>query len=143
MLARVSNFRCVPNLVDEFFGNDWLTTYNPNKWYGSTTPAVNVVENKDNFRIEVAAPGLSKDDFKINVDNDVLTISSQKGENKEETDEKYTRKEFYYASFSRSFTLTDTVDSEKISASYKDGVLLVSVPKKEAKVIPVREVAIS
>ncbi len=143
MLARVSNFRAMPNLIDEFFGNDWLTTYHPNKWYNATSPAVNVVEAKESFRIEVAAPGLNKDDFKISVDNDVLTISSQKEENNEENEEKYTRKEFKYASFSRSFTLSDTIDAEKISASYKDGVLFVTVPKKELKVIPVREIAIA
>ena len=143
MLARVSNFRFVPNLVDEFFGNDWLTTNNPNKWCNSTSPAVNVAENKDSFRIEVAAPGLSKDDFKINVENDVLTISSVKQEEKEENTEKYFRKEFNYESFSRSFTLTDLVEADKITATYKDGILNVLVPKKEVKVVPVREIAIS
>jgi HSP20 family protein len=94
-------------------------------------PAVNVLESEDSFKIELAAPGLKKEDFKVNIHENTLTIST---ENKTETEEKvgkYTRKEFNYASFKRSFTLPKSVDGEKIVASYNDGILGLELPKKE------------
>jgi len=107
-------------------------------------PAVNIVESKEDYRIEVAAPGLNKDDFKINLENNVLTVSSEKEDKHEENDEKVMRREFSYSSFSRSFTLPQTVNSEKIKASHKDGILQVIIPKKdEAREKPSREIKIS
>ncbi|MCX7985810.1 MAG: Hsp20/alpha crystallin family protein [Bacteroidales bacterium] len=129
MLA-LRNINTLPSLVEEFFNNDfpfsWLRT-----WSTSSVPAVNIAENKDEYRIEVAAPGLDKDDFKVNIEDDTLTISANKEVKKEEKDETYTRREFSYTSFSRSFNLPDTVDSEKIKAEHKNGVLTIYVPKKE------------
>lgn len=108
-----------------------------------TEPAVNIVESADSYRIEVAAPGLSKADFKVNVEKDVLTVSSDKKSETEETGENYTRKEFHYSTFSRSFTLPDSVDSTKIEGKYDNGVLNLVLPKREeAKVQPAREITI-
>lgn len=120
----------LPSFVDEFFGRDLLSDFfdvptNIN------TPAVNIMEGKEDFRIEVAAPGLSKDDFRINLHNNMLVISSEKQENREEKDGKYVRREFGYSSFKRSFTLPNTVNGDKINASYIDGVLQIIIPKKE------------
>lgn len=99
-------------------------------------PAVNVTDNKDNYLISLAVPGLKKEDFKIDVEGNTLTISSEKEENKEEKDGKYTRKEYNYSSFSRSFTLPGEVVNEKIDAVYQDGVLKVTLPKnEEAKIV--------
>jgi len=107
-------------------------------------PAVNIRESEDNFVLDVAAPGLKKEDFKINLDNNLLTISSEQKNENEEKNEKYTRKEFFFNAFSRSFTLPKTIDLDKIRADYKDGVLSISLPKREdAKVAVNREIAIA
>ena len=111
----------------------------------TTLPAVNVKENNNEFLIDVAAPGLSKDDFKINYDNGHLTISSERQDSKKEkNDEKITRREFSYQSFQRSFTVAETViDSEKISASYESGILHIALPKREeVKPKPAKEIRI-
>ncbi|MBN2637992.1 MAG: Hsp20/alpha crystallin family protein [Bacteroidales bacterium] len=92
-------------------------------------PAVNINEENDRFILELAAPGLNKSDFKINLDNQVLTISSAKKEEKNEKN--YTRREFLFNSFTRSFTLPKNVDSEKISADYENGILKLQLPKKD------------
>lgn len=96
-------------------------------------PAVNVLESENEFKIELAAPGLKKEDFKINVHENTLTISAEQKTGSEENKDngKYTRKEFNYSSFKRSFTLPKTVDGDKIVASYNEGVLGLSLPKKE------------
>jgi len=108
-----------------------------------TLPAVNISEGENEFTIEVAAPGLEKKDFKIDLDNDSLTIASVREDKNEESQDQYTRREFRYNSFSRSFTLPETVDAESISASHKNGVLNVSIPKKEeAKAKPARQITI-
>ncbi len=107
-------------------------------------PSVNIKEGKDEYAIEVAAPGFDKKDFRIDLNNNVLEISSEKEVKEENKDEKVMRREFRYSSFKRTFTLPDTVDTEKIKASYKDGILSISVPKKdEAKVKPTKQIAIS
>ena len=130
-------------LSNDFFRNNFFGDMLDNE-SGFSTPAVNIVEGAENYTIEVAAPGLTKNDFKINLDHNVLTISSSKENKKEEKEGKYTRQEFSYASFSRSFTLPESIETDKISANYKDGILYVSVPKKEeAKVKPAREIAIA
>jgi HSP20 family protein len=141
-------FPSVPSLLNDFFADDWLsstlTNWRPN---GSTLPAVNVRETNDDFSIEVAAPGMKRDDFKVELDNHILTISSQHEERHEEKDESnaYTRREFNYQSFQRSFALPENkVDGDKISARYADGILYVTVPKREdAKVKPVKQISIS
>lgn len=97
----------------------------------STVPNVNIIENDDNFRLELAAPGLKKEDFKISLDNEMLTISTEKKSENTEKNEKYTRKEFSYSSFLRSFTLPEVVDAEKIKANYENGIMTLELPKKE------------
>lgn len=134
------------NFVNEFFNND-LSDW-PNRHYSDTNttlPAVNIKENTDAFVVEMAAPGMVKDDFKIELNNDLLTISSEKkNENESKEGETYTRREYSYQSFSRSFTLPKTVDAEKISAKYENGVLSLAIPKKEeAKPKPVKQISIS
>jgi HSP20 family protein len=132
-----------PGLVDELFNNDLFPKFfDPETRH--TLPAVNITESKEDYRIEVAAPGLNKDDFKINLENNLLTVSSEKEEKSEEKEERIMRREFSYCSFSRSFTLPQTVNSEKIKATHKDGILQVIIPKKEeAKEKPLREIKIS
>lgn len=133
----------MPDFVDEFFGRNLMDDFF-GKETGINMPAVNIVEGKDNFKIELAAPGLDKNDFKINVDGNVLTVSSEKKEEKKEDDKKYMRREFSYSSFSRSFTLPDSVHEDKINANHKDGVLTIEIPKRdEAKEKPAREIKIS
>jgi len=108
------------------------------------TPSVNIVENKDNFCIELAAPGLKKEDFKIHLENNLLTIETNLEEKNEEKDERYTRREFCYYNFQRSFTLPSTIDSSKIEAKYDNGILNVNLPKKEeAKEKPARQISIN
>jgi HSP20 family protein len=138
-LRKINN---LPSLVEEFFNRDFPYNWSSD-WATVSTPAVNIVEGNDEYRIEVAAPSLKKDDFKINLENDLLTISANKEESKEDKSETFTRREFSYSSFSRSFTLPETVNGEKISAEYKDGILKVNVPKREvAKAKPAKEIAI-
>jgi HSP20 family protein len=139
MLRKRSAF---PSLIDEFFGKDMLPRFFDVET-GVTTPAVNIIEGKDDYRIEVAAPGLDKKDFKIDLDNRVLTISSEREEKNEVTEDKYMRREFSYTSFTRSFVLPDAADIEKISASHKEGILNVTIPKRdEAKVKPAKQINI-
>ncbi|MCR9062506.1 MAG: Hsp20/alpha crystallin family protein [Cytophagales bacterium] len=127
----VKSFRPInsfPSLLDNLFSDvDFFADSRSNL----SVPAVNVKEDGESFNIELAAPGVKKEDFKINVDEKLLTISSEV--KKEETEEKdnYTRKEFNYSSFTRSFTLPKTVDIEKIEASHENGVLHITLPKKE------------
>ena len=135
-LIRFSNR--MPRLFDHFFDNDLIDWSNRNFSETNTTlPAVNVKEKKDGFEIEMSAPGLKKEDFNVQLTNSVLTISCTKKEEDETKDEdgRYTRQEFSYQSFSRSFNLPETVDHEKIDAKYEDGILTLSIPKKE-EVIP-------
>jgi len=148
-LARLSNsyFPTFPSLLDRFFEGD-LMDWNSSNFAGvnSTLPAVNVKENENEFLIDVAAPGMKKDDFKLNYENGRLTISSEKKMEKEDKDgEKVTRREFSYQSFQRSFTLAENyADIDKIAAKYQDGILHITIPKREeVKPKPARMIAIS
>jgi HSP20 family protein len=142
MLPILKNRNTWPGLVDEFFNGEWFPTFFDQDMHQSI-PAVNIAENKDAYRIEVAAPGLNKEDFRINLENNVLTISSEKEEKKEDKEERFMRKEFSYYTFKRSFTLPSTINSENIQASHQDGVLQVIVPKREeAKEKPAREIKV-
>lgn len=105
-------------------------------------PSVNIQEEEKHFMLELAAPGLKKSDFKINLENHLLTISKDKEEVKEEVKSNYTRKEFVYDSFSRSFKLPKTILESKINADYVDGILKVTLPKDE-KVILTREISVN
>ena len=96
----------------------------------TTTPSVNIKETGNSYEMEVAAPGLDKNNFKVELDKDILVISGHKEMNREDKEENYTRKEFSYESFQRSFQIPEgTIEKEKISARYKDGILYVSIPK--------------
>ena len=144
MLPALRKKSAFPSLFDEFFSGDVFPGFFLDFDKRMATPAVNIIESKDDYRIEVAAPGLDKADFRINIENNILTISAEKEEKQEEKDEKVMRREFNYSSFSRSFTLPDSMDTEKISARHKDGVLNVILPKKEeAKEKPARTIKIS
>ena len=131
-----------PSILDDFRGMDYYPArYNSNGF--KSVPAVNIAEGDNEFTIEVAAPGFEKKDFKIDLDNDRLTIASAREANKEENNERYTRREFNFNEFSRTFTLPETVDGEKITAKHNDGILYVNIPKREeAWVKPAREIAI-
>jgi len=144
MLPALRKKTAFPSLVDEFFSNDLFPKFFLESERMSNMPAVNIIEGKEDFRIEVAAPGLDKKDFKIDLDNNVLTVSSEKEEKVEETENRFMRREFSYSRFSRSFSLPESVDAEKIAANHKDGVLTIVVPKKEeAKVKPVKQIKIN
>ena len=136
-------FPSFSTLFDNFLGND-LSDLSTKA--AATLPAVNIKENNDEFQVELAAPGMSKKDFHIEVENDVLKVSSKKEEKHEEKaeDGSYSRKEFSYHAFQRSFALPKTVAADKIKASYTNGVLTLSIPKKEeAKEKPARTIAVS
>jgi HSP20 family protein len=142
-LVRFTNH--YPSLFDRFFENDVFDWSNRNFSDTNTTlPSVNIKEDKDGFEVEVAAPGFEKGDFSIELDNDVLTISSEKKlENETKEGQRFSRREFSYQSFRRSFTLPNTVENDKIAAKYENGVLKISIPKKEeAKPRPARQIAI-
>ena len=94
-------------------------------------PALNIKESDDDFEIELAAPGYSKKDFEVNIDNGYLNISAKKSSSKEEKDDDYTCKEFSYDSFERSLLLPDSIEDEKVKATYKDGILKFNLTKKE------------
>ena len=113
------------SLIDDLFINqDW-------NHISATLPAANIIEADDHFNIELAAPGKKKSDFTIKLDEGVLTISSETETKSTEKDDNFTRKEFGYSSFKRSFNIPETISDDKISASYKEGILTVSLPKKE------------
>ena len=120
-----------------FVFNDFFKPWN--EWFDNgglfertmNVPAVNITEQKDEYLVSLAAPGLKRDDFKLDVYGNMLTISSEKEENMEEKDKRFTRKEYSYSSFSRSFTLPEEINKEKIEAKYEEGVLKISLPRKE------------
>jgi len=131
----------LPSFVDDFF-KPW------NEWFDNgfektlSVPAVNITEVDGQYNISVAAPGMKKDDFKIDLEGDMLIISAEKEETKEEKKKKYNRKEYNYSSFSRSFTLPTEVKRDKIEAKYEDGVLNLVLPKNEAAKPAVKTIAV-
>jgi HSP20 family protein len=121
-----------PDLTNDFFSNDLFYPVIRKDHHFKNTPAVNILEEEDQYTIELAAPGLDKKDLHVDLKDDLLTISSEKREeSKEESEGKLTRQEFSYSSFCRSFTLPETVDKDKIKAVHKNGVLTVNIPKLE------------
>jgi len=133
-----------PALFDDFFKpwNEWFD--NDNRFWATVRiPSVNITENKDEYNVSLAVPGMKKEDFKIDVNGNMLTISCEKDETKEEKDKRYTRKEYSYSSFSRTFTLPEEVNREKIDARYEDGLLKLSLPRKEeAKKFAAKQIAV-
>ena len=156
-LAKVSNngglTRTNPNrssnlpmwsLIDDIFNREWPSVFSQNFNTGMSLPMVNIKETADAYFVEMAVPGLKKSDFHIDLDNQVLSISTEMEEVNEQHEEHYTRKEFGYSSFKRTFTLPETVNDGKIEAKYNEGILSVHLPKKEeAKQKPARSIKIT
>jgi HSP20 family protein len=116
----------LPGIFNDFFGNEWVERQRV------SSPAVNIVENDQEYKVEIAAPGLTKDDFSIDIhDDDVLTVSVEKktGTHDENRSNKYLRREFSYSSFRQSLILPDDVDRENIKAKMEDGILYINIPK--------------
>ena len=140
------NTNQVPSLFDRFFDGDMFDWSNRNFSNTNTTiPSVNIKENADAFVVEVAAPGFEKGDFKIELNLNTLSISSEKKvENETKEGEVFTKREFSYQSFSRSFTLPQIADGDRIEANYQNGILTVLIPKREeAKPKPARMIEIN
>jgi HSP20 family protein len=139
-LTKLSNnfFPSVPSIFDRFFDGD-LMDWNRSNYssHNSTLPAINIKESANAFSIELAAPGMKKENFAVNYDNGQLTISSEfKNEAEEKEGEKITRREFNYQSFQRSFSVSEAlIEAQKITAEYKNGILYIDLPKRE-EVIP-------
>ena len=143
LIKRSQNVPSFSRFFDEDFNREWgLSNFSDS----GTLPAVNIRETKDEFNVEMAAPGMNKDDFKVELDGNMLTISSEKSEQHGQNngDEKFSRREFSYQSFQRSFSLPkEVVDSDNIEAHYENGVLKLRIPKKEeAKQRPPRKIEI-
>lgn len=137
---KVKNNAFVPgifNLMDRFLTDDFQGNHY------TARPAVNILEGEKMYALEVMAPGMKKDDFKISIEGDLLTISFQKEEVKEEATVKYIRKEFVTSSFQRTFTLNEKLNTEGIVARYEDGVLTIEIPKVEVKKDEVKQVIIN
>jgi len=128
MLPTITRNAFRPFYMSRLFDDDFFPVMSNST---SSMPAVNIKENEKNFTLELAVPGMEKNDLKIDINEDVLTISSETKNETEESTDGYKRKEFSYSSFCRSFYIPDNVDREKIAAAYKDGILSVELPKME------------
>ncbi|RAJ16160.1 Hsp20/alpha crystallin family protein [Olleya aquimaris] len=142
--SKLNTFTSLSSWMDDLFsrnlGNEFMSNFNT----GMTLPAVNIKNSNDEFIVEMAVPGLKKSDFDINLDEKVLTISAETQNQNEEEHQNFTRREFGYSSFKRTFTLPETVETEKINAKYHDGILEVHLPKREeAKKKPPKTIKIS
>lgn len=127
-----TNTNLFPNLLDveNFFSNSFFKP----AWWGThlqEEPAVNIKETDEKFEVEMAIPGIKKEDVEIDVENDILTIKSETESKTEEENKNYKRKEFSYSSFCRSFSLPAGANADEISADYKDGLVIISIPKME------------
>ncbi len=120
-------FQPFSSIVENFFGRDLDAFFKLPK--GAFVPAVNIIQSEKNYTVEVAAPGLKKGDFKIEVEDGILTISAEKETEKEDKKKKYTRREYSYNAFSRSFILPESTVAVDVKAHYEDGVLKIDVPK--------------
>jgi HSP20 family protein len=118
-----------PSIFDDFF-KPWNEWFSDRKGMVATVPAVNVTETNGKYQVMLAVPGLKKDDFHIDVDGNLVTISAETRTEKDERDEQFTRKEYNYSSFSRTFTLPENIDRDKIEAVYENGELKLVLPKK-------------
>lgn len=140
----LSSFPTMSSWFDDLMLGDFPSLFSSNFNTGISLPKVNIKELADAFEVEMAVPGMKKSDFEISLENNVLSISSELEEKKESSEETFTRREFGYASFKRTFTLPETVDVGKIKAIYDEGILSIHLPKKEeAKQKPPRTIKIS
>ena len=116
----------LPSIFNDFFDNDWMVRTN------ATAPAINVIENENDYKVEVAAPGMTKEDFNVHLgeDNELVITMEKKNETKDENNKKYLRREFSYSKFEQAFVLPDDVEKDKISANVTDGVLTIDLPKR-------------
>ncbi|MBK9191905.1 MAG: Hsp20/alpha crystallin family protein [Crocinitomicaceae bacterium] len=130
-------------MLGNVFNNDWLNFPQNFKEQFGTFPAANVKESEKDFTIELAVPGKNKDDFKIDLDENILTISSEEKETKEEKSENYTRREYSYQSFRRSFKLPETANEQETAANYTDGILKIVIPKKDSKKQSIKSISVS
>ena len=140
----LGNFPAWTSFIDDLFKVESGNIQNADFNKGITLPKVNIKESVDAYTLDMAVPGFKKSDFVIDLENENLTISADIKTEEEETKEDYTRKEFGYASFKRTFILPETVEENKIEAAYTDGILSLNIPKKEeAKPKPARTIKIS
>lgn len=151
MYTTRNNFRIMPKaiggLIEDAFQNGFQTIFGDENWNDRTTAPANIQETESEYRMEIMAPGLKKDDFKVNVDHNVLHISydhqEQKEEKSDENSSKWLRREYKLQTFRRSFTLNDKVDISGISAKYTDGILAVTLPKKDIAKPEKQEISVS
>lgn len=134
---KVNGYSTFNELFDSFFKESFV-----NDKLINSVPAVNISESEHHFHIDLAAPGLKKDDFKISIDKDVLKISAEIKSEEKENSKKVTRKEYNYSSFVRSFNLPDFIDHARIDAAYVDGVLKIDIAKKEEAKFLTREISV-
>lgn len=136
LVATKKGKRLLPDLWEDFFNEPFFNAFPAFSAQGtrvSVIPEVNVIENPEDFRIELAAPGLERNDFRVEVQDGVLNISAEKEEEKKEEDKNFKRREFSFSSFSRSFVLPDNLLADGIDAKYENGILKLTLPKKEVK----------
>lgn len=141
-----SNFNGLPTLpswFDDILGKGFTSEYLSNFNTGITLPAVNVLETNDEFILEMAVPGLKKADFQVNIDNNMLSISAEISSENNQAADNYTRREFGYSTFKRTFDIPETVVTDHIFAKYNDGILKITLPKREeAKKKPIKTIQI-
>lgn len=128
------------NLLNDIFSEDFVT---PSMSYRrESVPAVNIKQDEKSFIVEMAVPGLDKKDINVEIEDDVLSISSEKQEESQEEKDNYTRKEFHFTSFKRSFNIPENADGSNIEAKHENGVLHIRIPKKEAKTITKKTITV-
>ena len=125
-MRKYNNQNWLPSIFNDFFDNDWMVRTN------ATAPAINVIENDTDYKVEVAAPGMTKEDFNVHLgeDNELVITMEKKNETKDDGNKKYLRREFSYSKFEQAFVLPDDVEKDKISANVTDGVLTIELPKR-------------
>ena len=125
-MRKYNNQNWLPSIFNDFFDNDWMVRTN------ATAPAINVIENDTDYKVEVAAPGMTKEDFNVHLgeDNELVITMEKKNETKDDGNKKYLRREFSYSKFEQAFVLPDDVEKDKISANVTDGVLTIDLPKR-------------
>jgi HSP20 family protein len=141
MIPIIRTYNSLPNIIDEFLTNDSYGGKSVSQNY-VCKPAVNIAENENSFRIDVAAPGFERSDLHVKIEKEMLVISSVSKENTGEEKEKYLKKEFTTGKFSRSFELPTSAEIDKIEAMHKNGILSIVVPKKAKVEIPVQEIEV-